>query len=170
MQLTNINGGNERLISTYNTKYTEYEKHISECEKKIELLNKEISVYQQKIKDIKKVAILHELDNFDDTAKADVYKRVLNKVVYYSESLKSGFIVITFKNGIEAIIITSGMKKRVVAQLPPSFKFNSEKRKGVVEVIDNASHGNYIDFQLPHYKEYTIKELKEEYPVEQWQI
>lgn len=170
MQLTNINGGNERLISTYNTKYTEYEKHISECEKKIELLNKEISVYQQKIKDIKKVAILHELDNFDDTAKADVYKRVLNKVVYYSESLKSGFIVITFKNGIEAIIITSGMKKKVVAQLPPSFKFNSEKRKVVVEVIDNASHGNYIDFQLPHYKEYTIKELKEEYPVEQWQI
>ena len=62
------------------------------------------------------------------------------------------------------------MKKRVVAQLPPSFKFNSEKRKVVVEVIDNASHGNYIDFQLPHYKEYTIKELKEEYPVEQWQI
>lgn len=170
MQLTNINGGNERLISTYNTRYTEYDIHISEHEKKIELLNKEISNYQQKIKDIKKVALLHELDEFDDIAKADIYKRVLNKVVYYSESLKSGFIVVTFKNGIEAIIITSGMKKRLVAQLPSSFKFDAEKRKVIVEVINKASDSNYFDYQLPHNKEYTIRELKEEYPVEQWRI
>ena len=40
MQLTNINGGNESLISTYNNKYTEFDKQIYQrSEKKIELLN-----------------------------------------------------------------------------------------------------------------------------------
>ena len=110
------------------------------------------------------------MDDFDDAAKADVYKRVLNKVVYYSENTKSGFIVITFKNGIETIIITSGMKKRLVAQLPPSFKFDVEKKKVVVEVIKNTSGGYYFDFELLHNKEYTIKELKEDFPIEQWRI
>lgn len=170
LKLSNMNGVSEGLINTYNSKYTEFDKQIAESEKKIELLNHEISVYQQKIKEIKKIAILHELDDFDDAAKADVYKRVLNKVVYYSENTKSGFIVITFKNGIETIIITSGMKKRLVAQLPPSFKFDVEKKKVVVEVIKNASGGYYFDFELPHNKEYTIKELKEDFPIEQWRI
>ena len=78
--------------------------------------------------------------------------------------------IIGSKNGIEAIIITSGMKKRLVAQLPSSFKFDAEKRKVIVEVINKASDSNYFDYQLPHNKEYTIRELKEEYPVEQWRI
>ena len=40
----------------------------------------------------------------------------------------------------------------------------------VVEVLKNASDGNYFDFELPHNKEYTIKELKEDFPIEQWRI
>lgn len=170
MQLSNMHGVSERLISTYNSKYTEFEKQIAESEKKIEILNQEISVYQQKIKDIRKVAILHELDNFNDTAKADIYRRVLSRVVYYSENTKSGFIVISFKNGIEIVVIVTGVKNRLVAQLPSSFTFDKEKKKVIVEVIEKSSKKTYFDFQSPQLKEYGIKELKETFPVEQWKI
>lgn len=170
LQLASMNDVSEHLISTYNHKYTEYDKQIAECENKIELLRQEISVYQQKIRDIKKVAILHELDDFDDTAKADVYKRVLSRVVYYSENTKSGFIVISFKNGIETVVITIGAKNRLVAQLPSSFKFDKEKRKVVVEVMEDSPDTSYFDFQSPQRVEYSIKELITQYPAEQWRI
>lgn len=170
LRLSNMNGVSEHLINTYNNKYTEFDKQIIENEKKKELLNQEISVYQQKIRDIKRVAILQELDNLDDIAKADIYKRVLSRVVYYSENQFSGFIVISFKNGIETIVITTGAKKRIVAQLPSTFKFDKEKKKIVVEIIEKPHNVTNFDFQPSQYKEYSIKELKDAFSVEEWRI
>ena len=170
LRLSNMNGVSEHLIDTYNNKYTEFDKRIIENEKKKELLNQEISVYQQKIRDIKRVAICQELDNLDDIAKADIYKRVLNRVVYYSENQFSGFIVISFKNGIETIVITTGAKKRIVAQLPSTFKFDKEKKKIVVEIIEKPHNVTNFDFQPSQYKEYSIKELKDAFSVEEWRI
>ena len=170
LRLSNMNGVSEHLINTYNNKYTEFDKRIIENEKKKELLNQEISVYQQKIRDIKRVAILQELDNLDDIAKADIYKRVLSRVVYYSENQFSGFIVISFKNGIETIVITTGAKKRIVAQLPSTFKFDKEKKKIVVEIIEKPHNVTNYVFQPSQYKEYSIKELKDAFSVEEWRI
>jgi len=170
IRLSNMNGVSEHLINTYNNKYTEFDKRIIENEKKKELLNQEISVYQQKIRDIKRVAILQELDNLDDIAKADIYKRVLSRVVYYSENQFSGFIVISFKNGIETIVITTGAKKRIVAQLPSTFKFDKEKKKIVVEIIEKPHNVTNYVFQPSQYKEYSIKELKDAFSVEEWRI
>ena len=170
LRLSNMNGVSEHLINTYNNKYTEFDKRIIENEKKKELLNQEISVYQQKIRDIKRVAILQELDNLDDIAKADIYKRVLSRVVYYSENQFSGFIVISFKNGIETIVITTGAKKRIVAQLPSTFKFDKEKKKIVVEIIEKPHSVTDFTFQPSQYKEYSIKELKDAFSVEEWRI
>ena len=170
LRLSNMNGVSEHLIDTYNNKYTEFDKRIIENEKKKELLNQEISVYQQKIRDIKRVAILQELDNLDDIAKADIYKRVLSRVVYYSENQFSGFIVISFKNGIETIVITTGAKKRIVAQLPSTFKFDKEKKKIVVEIIEKPHSVTDFTFQPSQYKEYSIKELKDAFSVEEWRI
>lgn len=170
IRLSNMNGVSEHLINTYNNKYTEFDKRIIENEKKKELLNQEISVYQQKIRDIKRVAILQELDNLDDIAKADIYKRVLSRVVYYSENQFSGFIVISFKNGIETIVITTGAKKRIVAQLPSTFKFDKEMKKIVVEIIEKPHNVTNYNFQPSQYKEYSIKELKDAFSVEEWRI
>ena len=170
LRLSNMNGVSEHLINTYHNKYTEFDKRIIENEKKKELLNQEISVYQQKIRDIKRVAILQELDNLDDIAKADIYQRVLSKVVYYSENQFSGFIVISFKNGIETIVITTGAKKRIVAQLPSTFKFDKEKKKIVVEIIEKPHNVTNYVFQPSQYKEYSIKELKDAFSVEEWRI
>ena len=161
LRLSNMNDVSVHLINTYNNKYTEFDKRIIENEKKKELLNQEISVYQQKIRDIKRVAICQELDNLDDIAKADIYKRVLSRVVYYSENQFSGFIVISFKNGIETIVITTGAKKRIVAQLPSTFKFDKEKKKIVVEIIEKPHNVTNYVFQPSQYKEYSIKELKD---------
>ena len=170
LRLSNMNGVSEHLLNTYNNKYTEFDKRIIENEKKKELLNQEISVYQQKIRDIKRVAIRQELDNLDDIAKADIYKRVLSRVVYYSENQFSGFIVISFKNGIETIVITTGAKKRIVAQLPSRFKFDKEKKKIVVEIIEKPHSVTDFTFQPSQYKEYSIKELKDAFSVEEWRI
>ena len=170
LRLSNMNGVSGHLINTYNNKYTEFDKRIIENEKKKELINQEISVYQQKIRDIKRVAILQELDNLDDIAKADIYKRVLSRVVYYSENQFSGFIVISFKNGIETIVITTGAKKRIVAQLPSTFKFDKEKKKIVVEFIEKPRSITDFNFQPSQYKEYSIKELKDAFSVEEWRI
>ena len=170
LRLSNVNGASDHLINTYNNKYIEFDKRIIENEKKKELLNQEISVYQQKIRDIKRVAICQELDNLDDIAKADIYKRVLSRVVYYSENQFSGFIVISFKNGIETIVITTGAKKRIVAQLPSTFKFDKEKKKIVVEIIEKPHNVTNFDFQPSQYKEYSIKELKDAFSVEEWRI
>ena len=170
LRLSNVNGASDHLINTYNNKYIEFDKRIIENEKKKELLNQEISVYQQKIRDIKRVAICQELDNLDDIAKADIYKRVLSRVVYYSENQFSGFIVISFKNGIETIVITTGAKKRIVAQLPSTFKFDKEKKKIVVEIIEKPHSVTDFTFQPSQYKEYSIKELKDAFSVEEWRI
>ena len=39
-----------------------------------------------------------------DREKSEVYKKVLSRVVYYSEDIFRGFIVISYKNGLENIV------------------------------------------------------------------
>ncbi len=166
LRLSALNTPSEELLKSYNNKYLEYEKMIKEQEAKIEVVNNEIIKYQSKIKDINNISILKELNAIDETEKADIYKKVLEKVVYYSENQLSGYIVVTFKNGLVAIIIKMNQKKRCTAQLPYTFKFDAINRKVLVP-FENF-HG--LAFNETEYRAFGIKEIKEQFDIEKWII
>lgn len=170
LRMSLMDNASEQLLSTYNNRYVEYDKLIAEQESKMETINQEISAYQGKIKDIRNIAIMQELDTLNDHSKADIYKRVLSKVVYYSENQMSGFIVVSFKNGLEAVILTVKLKKRFTAQLPFTFKFDAEKRKVLVPMWGKNQHKGKFEISDIAYKEYGGKELRESFHLEEWEM
>lgn len=169
LRLSSMENYSEQLLNTYNERYVNYEKLIGEQEKKITIINQEITSYQERIKDIKNVAIKEELHNMDDAAKAEIYKRVLERVVYYSENQMSGFIVATFRNGLEAIILTLKSQKRFTAQLPFTFKFDKDKRKVLVPVL---AFDDKNKFNLPNteMREYDLRGLKTHFNLDEWEL
>ncbi|MBO5631320.1 MAG: recombinase family protein, partial [Aeriscardovia sp.] len=170
LQLSSMENASEQLLSTYNNKYVEYDRLIAEQESKLETINQDISTYQDKIKDIRNIAIMQELDNIEETAKADIYKRVLSRVVYYSENQMSGFIVVSFKNGLEAVILTAKLRARFTAQLPFTFKFDKEKRKVLVPTEIKKPNREKFEFVNYEYKEYGVKELRENFNLDDWEL
>ena len=160
LSLTNIGNVNESLLASYNAKYSDYQHQIKEQEELIDNYLQEVSNNNQRIKDIRSTSILKDFDSFDEEAKADIYRRVLTRVVYYSIKHFSGFIVITFKNGIETIVMTTRLRQRVSVQLPFTFKFNPDNR--TVLVPESGTKKRAInDFSLPetHYVEYSFDDL-----------
>ena len=170
LRLSLMDNVSEQLLNTYNNRYAEYDKLIAEQESKMETINQEISFYQDKIKDIRNIAIMQELDNLNDQSKADIYKRVLGRVVYYSENQMSGFIVVTFKNGLEAVILTVKLKKRFTAQLPFTFKFDAEKKKVFVPTEIRKPNKGKFEFVENEYMEYGVKELRENFNLDKWEM
>lgn len=96
-------------------------------------------------------------NDIPDEEKAVIYQRLISKIVYYSEVMHRGFLVIDFKNGVRIIymILTSGTKK--IIQLPSGWKF--EDRKVIVEYM------KLDGFQMIKYnKYYGTFELENEFP------
>lgn len=73
-------------------------------------------------------------DNVSIEEKATIFHRLLSKVVYYSEVMHRGFLVVTFKNGLEIIYLLMTSRKTKAVQIPPGMSFDTVSRKIIVEV------------------------------------
>lgn len=82
------------------------------------------------------------LVEYDDTEKKELYQKVLDFVVYYSETSRKGFVVINYKNGIQSVGIYYVPKKAEIYLLQPYTIFNKETRKVIIRD-----------------KEYTVNEI-----------
>lgn len=148
------------LITQYENEYVTEEAKVTEIEAKINNIRDEISNYKANITKINSITYNSQLTNLTDQEKASVYQKVLSKVVYYSIDYFRGFIVISYKNGLENIIAINKTTTGYISPLPSSFSFNAETRK--IRVTIGKKQTSIKEFSLSDIEniEYSFKELE----------
>lgn len=161
---------NIAIVKALNGKADSIDSQIKSIEAEKKAIDEEIASNNRRIADEIKSQSRKELDSLSLEGKGEMFRELLSKVVYYSVSLNSGFIVITYKNDLETIIAYHNRNKPFLWALPITFRFNKVKRTVIVPTLPEQP--KMTSFVLEHIteKEYTFKQLQESFNLEEWKI
>lgn len=161
---------NIAIVKALNGKADSIDSQIKSIEAKKKAIDEEIASNNRRIADEIKSQSRKELDSLSLEGKGEMFRELLNKVVYYSVSLNSGFIVITYKNDLETIIAYHNRNKPFLWALPTTFRFNKVKRTVIVPTLPEQPKMTSFVLERIKEKEYTFKQLQESFNLEEYKI
>lgn len=157
------------LVNKYKIDYKKKQDEISSKEDSNKAIEEEITKNKQQLERIQKSQAYKQLHDMTDKEKSEIYKNVLDRVVYYSETMFTGFIVIDYKNGLQNIVVSKRHYNNLTLLLPTTFKFNKETRKVVIPLHKHDAKQPYnLDFIKE--QEFSLAELSSSYDLEEWKI
>ena len=161
---------NIAIVKALNGKADSIDSQIKSIEAEKKAIDEEIASNNRRIADEIKSQSRKELDSLSLEGKGEMFRELLSKVVYYSVSLNSGFIVITYKNDLETIIAYHNRNKPFLWALPTTFRFNKVKRTVIVPTLPEQPRMTSFVLERIKEKEYTFKQLQESFNLEEWKI
>ena len=161
---------NIAIVKALNGKADSIDSQIKSIEAEKTAIDEEIASNNRRIADEIKSQSRKELDSLSLEGKGEMFRELLSKVVYYSVSLNSGFIVITYKNDLETIIAYHNRNKPFLWALPITFRFNKVKRTVIVPTLPEQPKMTSFVLERITEKEYTFKQLQESFNLEEWKI
>ena len=161
---------NITIVKALNGKADSIDSQIKSIEAEKTAIDEEIASNNRRIADEIKSQSRKELDSLSLEGKGEMFRELLSKVVYYSVSLNSGFIVITYKNDLETIIVYHNRNKPFLWALPITFRFNKVKRTVIVPTLLEQPKMTSFVLERIKEKEYTFKQLQESFNLEEWKI
>ena len=161
---------NITIVKALNGKANSIDSQIKSIEAEKTAIDEEIASNNRRIADEIKSQSRKELDSLSLEGKGEMFRELLSKVVYYSVSLNSGFIVITYKNDLETIIAYHNRNKPFLWALPITFKFNKVKRTVIVPTLPEQPKMTSFVLERIKEKEYTFKQLQESFNLEEYKI
>lgn len=150
---------NPTMLLHQQQQYEKRDKLISGAEDEIERLKAERHQKEVAKAELVNDVAVETLDNLSIEDKARLFKKYLERVVYYSETQKRGTFVIDFKNGARRIVcIHIKAKAAEVVELPSSFQFDEGSRSILIPVHSYVTDSK---FELPaiKYQPHTSKEV-----------
>ena len=161
---------NITIVKALNGKADSIDSQIKSIEAEKTAIDEEIASNNRRIADEIKSQSRKELDSLSLEGKGEMFRELLSKVVYYSVSLNSGFIVITYKNDLETIIAYHNRNKPFLWALPTTFRFNKVKRTVIVPTLPEQPKMTSFVLESITEKEYTFKQLQESFNLEEYKI
>lgn len=161
---------NTTIVKALNGKADSIDSQIKSIEAEKTAIDEEIASNNRRIADEIKSQSRKELDSLSLEGKGEMFRELLSKVVYYSVSLNSGFIVITYKNDLETIIAYHNRNKPFLWALPITFRFNKVKRTVIVPTLPEQPKMTSFVLERIKEKEYTFKQLQESFNLEEYKI
>lgn len=161
---------NITIVKALNGKADSIDSQIKSIEAEKTAIDEEIASNNRRIADEIKSQSRKELDSLSLEGKGEMFRELLSKVVYYSVSLNSGFIVITYKNDLETIIAYHNRNKPFLWALPITFRFNKVKRTVIVPTLPEQPKMTSFVLERIKEKEYTFKQLQENFNLEEYKI
>jgi hypothetical protein len=165
----------ERTLDKFTLAETELgakalERKAKEIDDEIKSLKKTIkSIEAEKAKNARRIdeeiksQSVKELKNMTLEGKAEIYKNMLEKVVWVSEKKRRCFLIVTYKNGAEVVWLYKNVKgTRVAINLPSSFIYNPETFK-VAVTLTKRNPDIKFDFGEQVVVEYTPDEMLESF-------
>lgn len=165
-----ITSTNATIVKALNNKADSIDNQIKNIEADKKAIDEEIASNNRRIADEIKSQSRKELDNLSLEGKGQMFRELLSKVVYYSVSSNNGFIVITYKNDLETIITYRNANKPLLWALPITFRFNKVKRTVIVPTLPEQPKMTSFILERIKEKEYTFKQLQENFNLEEWKI
>lgn len=146
---------NTNIFKQLESDITRLDLDVINIEQQIKAINEDIAKNNTQIDVFSQQATREQLNGLNEIEKAEVYKNVLSRVVYYSHNLLCGFIVIDFKNGYQRIIaVNNNGHNHFTLDVPDTFKFDVVKRKVTISVLPKGTKFNLGAFET---KEYDFK-------------
>lgn len=161
---------NITIVKALNGKADSIDSQIKSIEAEKIAIDEEIASNNRRIADEIKSQSRKELDSLSLEGTGEMFRELLSKVVYYSVSLNSGFIVITYKNDLETIIAYHNRNKPFLWALPITFRFNKVKRTVIVPTLPEQPKMTSFVLERIKEKEYTFKQLQESFNLEEYKI
>lgn len=161
---------NITIVKALNGKADSIDSQIKSIEAEKTAIDEEIASNNRRIADEIKSQSRKELDSLSLEGKGEMFRELLSKVVYYSVSLNSGFIVITYKNDLETIIAYHNRNKPFLWALPITFRFNKVKRTVIVPTLPEQPKMTSFVLERIKEKEYTFKQLQESFNLKEYKI
>lgn len=161
---------NITIVKALNGKADSIDSQIKSIEAEKTAIDEEIASNNRRIADEIKSQSRKELDSLSLEGKGEMFRELLSKVVYYSVSLNSGFIVITYKNDLETIIAYHNRNKPFLWALPITFRFNKVKRTVIVPTLPEQPKMTSFVLERIKEKEYIFKQLQESFNLEEYKI
>lgn len=161
---------NITIVKALNGKADSIDSQIKSIEAEKTAIDEEIASNNRRIADEINSQSRKELDSLSLEGKGEMFRELLSKVVYYSVSLNSGFIVITYKNDLETIIAYHNRNKPFLWALPITFRFNKVKRTVIVPTLPEQPKMTSFVLERIKEKEYTFKQLQESFNLEEYKI
>ena len=161
---------NITIVKALNGKADSIDSQIKSIEAEKIAIDEEIASNNRRIADEIKSQSRKELDSLSLEGKGEMFRELLSKVVYYSVSLNSGFIVITYKNDLETIIAYHNRNKPFLWALPITFRFNKVKRTVIVPTLPEQPKMTSFVLERIKEKEYTFNQLQESFNLEEYKI
>lgn len=161
---------NITIVKALNGKADSIDSQIKSIEAEKTAIDEEIASNNRRIADEIKSQSRKELDSLSLEGKGEMFRELLSKVVYYSVSLNSGFIVITYKNDLETIIAYHNRNKPFLWALPITFRFNKVKRTVIVPTLPEQPKMTSFVLERIKEKECTFKQLQESFNLEEYKI
>ena len=163
---------NPTLLLHQQQQYESKEKFIYGAETEIERLKAERHEKEATKAELANDVAIETLDSLSIEDKTRLFRKYLEKVVYYSETQKRGTFVIDFKNGIRKILCIHTKHKAVdVVELPPTARFDEGQRMILMPMLrfdaDNKFAIPTTDYR-PHTSQQAMDMLIEhkEYRIE----
>lgn len=154
---------NAIALSALNKRVDELQDELDSLIKERNKLNRQIAKTEARIKDEEKMLTQNELANITEEGKAEIYKRVLERVTYYSfNGHHKGYIEIVYKNGfISRYLYLNNNQCCYIWALPQGFTVDRESM-----IITNPLGGKPqktetgYKFTLHNPKTYTFDEFR----------
>ena len=161
----------EELIGIFSKKYEQLDKKRKEVFKEILSKEEELKRLEKKLKQLENTTKEMKLDALNDETKSAILHNIIDKATWYSDKLRSGFLVIDYKNGLQIVsMICTTKKHNFIYQLPSGFIWDNEKRQVKTMVFKKVKDAEGIFPYESTYEYYTFDRLKKECVTDEWII
>lgn len=155
------------LRSRINVKYLDIDSKIETTIKDINKLGRKKMGLKKLAEQIRSNNGKKYLDGLTDIQKRNIYLRELEKVTFHSNKRKRGFLVVTFKNGYERVLLLRSRKYPDIFLLPASFSMCSDECKVEVEIMKKTDNPFELQGNLVRY---DSVELEKSFNLSEWNI
>lgn len=146
-----------------------YDADISQIEKNMASIKKEINKNKKKIDDERKSQTTKELNDMTLEGKSKIFHQTLESVYIYSVKQKSGLVIVNFNNGLQALALWRRCNGAKIWYLPVGFQFDSDKKQIYVEILPNRK-GLDFTFGSPEFKYYNYYDLNKHFDLNKYMV
>ena len=158
------------MKNRYRVKLSELDRANEAITEEISRLEQEVLSVTSQIESLQREENTNAEDNLTDKDKAEIYKRYISKVTFYkAEKMRTGFLVVSFKNGAEKVfLISSGKNYKRIIDTPSSFIFDKDNCTMSYQVNKKSDNPFSLEYEtrVSNFEELvTMFEGNEEYDI-----
>ena len=137
------------MKNRYRLKLSELDKTNESITKEISRLEDEVLSINSQIESLQREENTNAEDNLTDKDKAEIYKRYISQVTFYKATkMRTGFLVVSFKNGAEKVyLISSGKNYRSIIEAPDGFVFDKNSGTMSYQVRKKSDNPFSIEYE-----------------------